>query len=216
MLNSITLNSAVSPLPNFFPSSFSKWREGTKAKISSLKGTVAPLSTILEMVPVCTVPTANSASYLSQGLGVVCLCPNDNLCPSASNSSTTTSILSPEFTNSDGCLIFLVQERSVMWIRPSIPSSSSTNTPKLVKLRTVPVCLEPTGYFSVILIQGSGVSCLIPKDILRSLRSRVKITASTSSPSFTKSWAERKWVLQDISETWIRPSTPSAISTKAP
>ncbi len=45
-------------------------------------------------------------------------------------------MLLPTWVNSLGCLIFLVQLRSLMWIRPSTPSSISTNTPKLVKLRT--------------------------------------------------------------------------------
>src|SRR5690606_20078946 len=97
-----------------------------------------------------------------------------------------------------------------------MPSSSSTNTPKLVKFLTIPECWDPTGYLEVISVQGSGVNCLMPKDILRSSRSMVKTTASTSSPTFTKSWADLKWVDQDISDTWIRPSTPSATSIKAP
>ncbi len=41
-------------------------------------------------------------------------------------------------------------------------------------------------------------------------------TASTSSPTFMKSCALRKCCVQDISETWIRPSTPGAISMNAP
>ena len=46
-----------------------------------------------------------------------------------------------------------------------------------------------------------SVICLIPRDIFLDSRSIDKITASTSSPTFTKSCAERKCVDQDISET---------------
>src|SRR5690606_37764702 len=155
--------------------------------MSSLNSTVAPLSTISEISPVCVVPKAKPVSYLSQGLSVVCLWPKLNLRPSTSNSNTTTSNLSPTLTNSDGCLIFLVQERSEMYTKPSIPSSNSTKIPKLVKFLTIPVCLEPTGYLAVISVQGSCVNCLIPKDIFLSSLSKVKITASTTSPTFTKS-----------------------------
>ena len=90
------------------------------------------------------------------------------------------------------------------------------NTPKLVKFLTNPVCLDPSGYFEVISVQGSGVICFIPRDIFRDSLSRDKTTASTSSPTLTKSCAERKWVDQDISDTCTSPSTPSSISTKAP
>ena len=43
------------------------------------------------------------------------------------------------------------------------------------------------GYFFSIVSQGSGLSCLMPSDILRSSRSSVSTTASTSSPTFMKS-----------------------------
>ena len=45
---------------------------------------------------------------------------------------------------------------------------------------------------------------------------KIKITASISSPTFTKSCALLKCVDQLISETWIKPSTPSATSINAP
>ena len=130
--------------------------------------------------------------------------------------TTTTSMLAPTCVNSEGCFTFFVQERSEMWMRPSTPSSSSTKIPKLVKLRTFAVCLLPTGYLTSIASHGSSLSCLMPRDILRSARSSVRITASTSSPTWRNSCAERRCWLQLISETWIRPSTPGAISTNAP
>ena len=79
-----------------------------------------------------------------------------------------------------------------IYTNPSIPSSSSTKIPKFVKFLTIPECLEPTGYFLVISVQGSELNCLIPRDIFLSSLSNVKTIASTSSPTFTKSCAERK------------------------
>ena len=168
------------------------------------------------IVPSCTEPTVNTVSNTSQGFSSNCLWPRLKRRFSLSISNTWTSMSAPIWVNSEGCFTFLVQDRSEMWINPSTPSSISTNTPKLVKLRTFAVCLEPTGYFSSIVSHGSCFSCLIPKDILRSSRSSVRITASTSSPTFMKSWAERKCCDQDISDTWIKPSTPGAISMNAP
>ena len=83
-------------------------------------------------------------------------------------------------------------------------------------LRTIPLCLEPTGYLAAISVHGSGCNCLMPNDILRSSLSNVNTTASISSPNFIKSEGLRKCWLQLISETWIRPSTPVAISKNAP
>ena len=39
----------------------------------------------------------------------------------------------------------------------------------------------------ITIFQGSGVSCLTPRDILRSSRSKVRSTASISSPTFINS-----------------------------
>ncbi len=175
-----------------------------------------PLSLALATVPLWMEPTVNTLSNTSHGFSSSCLCPRLSLRFSSSTSSTTTSISSPILVNSAGCLIFFDHDRSEMWINPSTPSSSSTKIPKLVKLRTVAVCFDPTGYFSLMPFHGSGMSCFIPSDILRSSRSRVRITASTSLPTLRKSCAVRKCCDHDISDTWIRPSTPGATSTNAP
>ena len=137
----------------------------------------------------CTDPIGNKVSKVSHGFCSNCLWPNASLLFSTSSSSTATSSSSPTLTNSDGCLIFLVQERSDTCTRPSIPSSNSRNRPKLVKLRTTPLCLVPTAYFADMspLVQGSSVSCLMPKDIFLSSLSSVNTTASISTPTFTKS-----------------------------
>ena len=63
------------------------------------------------------------------------------------------------------------------------------------------MCLEPTGYFLVISVQGSGVNCFTPNDIFRSSLSNVNIFASILSPTLTKSCADLKWVDHDISDT---------------
>ena len=161
-------------------------------------------------------PGVYIVSYVSQGFSSSCLWPRLRRRFSLSISRTTTSISAPTWVNSDGCFTFLVQDKSLIWMSPSTPSSSSTKIPKLVKLRTFAVCLLPIGYLTSIVSHGSSLSCLIPSDILRSSRSRVKITASTSSPTCMNSCALRRCWLQLISETWIRPSTPGAISTNAP
>src|SRR5690606_11926664 len=75
-------------------------------------------------------------SKVSHGFSSNCLWPRLNLRFSSSSSSTTTSNSSPTLVNSLGWLIFFDHERSEMWINPSIPSSSSTNTPKLVMFFT--------------------------------------------------------------------------------
>ena len=89
--------------------------------------------------------------------------------------------------NSEGCFIFLDHERSDIYINPSIPSSSSIKTPKLVKFLTFPLCFDPTGNLLVISDHGSTVNCFIPKDIFLESLSKVKTTASILSPTLTKS-----------------------------
>ena len=78
------------------------------------------------------------------------------------------------------------------------------------------IYFEPTGYLVVISVHGSGVNCLIPRDILRSSRSMVSTTASILAPTSRKSDGLRKCCDHDISDTWISPSTPGSNSTKAP
>ena len=56
-----------------------------------------------------------------------------------------------------------VHDRSEMWTSPSMPSSTSTNAPKSVRLRTLPLSREPTGYFSASCSQGFGSICFRPR-----------------------------------------------------
>ena len=216
LLNSTTLKSNFSSALAVVPSSFTRAFAGANPSMPYASATVAPLSLNETTVPSCTEPTVNTVSNTSQGFSSNCLWPRLNLLFSASISRTTTSRFSPIAVNSDGCLTFLVQERSLMCTRPSTPSSSSTNTPKFVKFLTTALCFEPTGYFSLMLAHGSALSCLIPRDIFLSSLSRVRMLASTSSPTLRKSCALLRCDDHDISETWIRPSTPGWISMNAP
>ena len=74
----------------------------------------------------------------------------------------------------------------------------------------------PTGYFSSITLQGLGSICFMPSEILRSRSSTSRTTASTSSPTETTFDGCLIRLVQDISDTWIRPSMPGSSSTKAP
>ena len=216
LLNSITLNSSLSSSFTSVLSSFTRCFGVAKPSTPYGKETTAPLSNNSIIIPSCIEPAVKIVSKTSQGFSSNCLCPKLKRRFSLSISSTCTSIVDPISVTSLGCLIFLVHERSEICIKPSTPSSISTKAPKLVKLRTLAVCVLFTGNFSSILSHGSGLSCLTPNDILRSSRSSVSITASTSSPTLMKSCALCRCCVQLISETWINPSTPAAISTNAP
>ena len=62
-----------------------------------------------------------------------------------------------------GFLIRPVQLMSLMWIRPSIPSSISTNAPNSARLRIRPLTTVPTGYFSAEHLPGIGLRLLHPR-----------------------------------------------------
>src|SRR5690606_29051235 len=124
------LNSAVSSTFNAAPSSFTECLEGQKPSTPYCKATISPLSPTLITVPSWIEPSVKIVSNVSQGFSSNCLCPKDNLRFSSSNSNTTTSNVSHALVNSLGWLIFLDQDKSEMCIKPSIPSSNSTNTPK--------------------------------------------------------------------------------------
>ena len=186
-LNSRTTKSADSSTAIAVPSSLFKcleWHEPSRPYGSD---TIALFPSALSTVPVCFEPTAKMVSNTSQGFSSNCLCPRLIRRFSLSNSRTTTSISSFTLQNSEGCLIFLLQLKSEMCTSPSMPSSNSTNKPKLVKFRTIPFCFEFTGYRWSISAQGSCLSCLSPSDILRSSRSMFKMRHSMSSPTLRKS-----------------------------
>ncbi len=138
------------------PSSFTRCFGVAKPSTPYGKEITAPLLLRSVIVPSWILPTPKMVSNTSHGFSSNCLCPKLRRRFSLSTSSTTTSISIPICVNSAGCLIFLVHDKSLIWISPSTPSSSSTNTPKLVKFRTFALWCEFTGYFSSISAHGSG------------------------------------------------------------
>jgi hypothetical protein len=56
----------------------------------------------------------------------------------------------------------------------------------------------------------------MPSEIFRFPSSTSRITDSTSSPMETTFEGCLIRLVQDISDTWMRPSIPGSISTKAP
>ena len=91
-----------------------------------------------------------------------------------------------------------------------------TNRPNSVMLRTSPSSSVPTGCSSTKLSQGLAKICFRPRLMRR-------FCGSTSSTITSTSWLVETilpgctfFLVQLISETWTRPSTPGSNSTKAP
>src|SRR6476620_11687633 len=113
-----------------------------------------------------------------------CLRPSESRWFSASILSTIASTTSPFFRISDGCFMRLLHDMSEMWIRPSMSSSTSTNAPNSVRLRTLPLMRVPTGYFSASSCQGFCSTCFRPSEMRRAVASTPRTIASTLSPTF--------------------------------
>ncbi len=64
--------------------------------------------------------------------------------------------------------------------------------------------------------QGLGVHCFMPSEMRRRSSSMSSTMTSTSSPVCTTLAGLTFLLVQSISETCTRPSTPSSISTKQP
>src|SRR5215207_4481131 len=62
-----------------------------------------------------------------------------------------------------------------------MPGSISTNAPKLVRFRTLPLMRVPTGYLSGSTIHGSCSVCFMPSEIFSSFGSTLSTTASNVS-----------------------------------
>ena len=101
-----------------------------------------------------------------------------------------------------------------IWTNPSTPGSNSTKAPKSLILTTFPNTADPSGYFSSILLHGSGVKALILNEILFFSLSASMILTSTIWPFLSTLSADLTW-LHDISDKCINPSTPF-ISANAP
>ena len=150
------------------------------------------------------------------GSSPTCLYPRDILLLSLDISRIRTSISWSFSTTSFGCFTTFVQDRSETCTKPSIPSSNAAKAPNWVKFWTIALCTVPTIYFSSISSQGSGVSCFTPKLIFLSSISIDNTLASTSSPILYTSEGFLICLVQDISETWTKPSTPGSSSIKQP
>src|SRR5678816_1072560 len=144
----------------------------------------------------------------SHGSGTSCLMPSEilGLSPSpVSMLSSTASTSSPFWNSSLGCLTRWVHDMSLMWTRPSIPSSISTKMPKSAMLRTLPRTTVPGGYLEVSASYGFGSSCFMPSEMRLFLTSMSSTTASTVSPTATILDGCLTRRVHDISEMWTRP-----------
>jgi hypothetical protein len=83
-----------------------------------------------------------------------------------------------------GMLDFLGPGESEIWIRPFHPFFDFHKDTEIGEVSHLGSMLGTTGYFSEILIPGSSLSCLMPRDILRSSRSRVRMLASSQLAHF--------------------------------
>ena len=99
---------------------------------------------------------------------------------------------------------------------PSTPSSTSTNAPKLVRLRTLPVTFVPAGYFLATSDHGFDSSWRVPREIFCSSRLISNTIASISSPTLSTSEARAIRFVHDNSLTCTMPSMPSSNCTNAP
>ena len=115
---------------------------------------------------------------------------------------------SPFLTTSLGCLMRLVQLMSETWIRPSISSVISTKAPNSVRLRTLPSMTVPTGWVSRSSSQGLRSTWRSDSEMRRCCMSSSETMASTSSPTLRILEGLTTFLVHDISQTWIRPSTP--------
>src|SRR5262249_12225208 len=100
-----------------------------------------------------------------------------------------------------GGWIRLVEDRSEMWIRASISSSTSTNAPNSVRLRTLPWILEPIGYLSARSCHGLLSTCFRPSEMRRAVASTPGTNAPPLSPQFRDLDGSLARLVHDISET---------------
>ena len=90
------------------------------------------------------------------------------------------------------------------------------NRPNSVLFLTSPSTSEPTGCFSAKDSQGFWSACFRPSEMRRLTGSTSRMTTSTSWEVETILPGWTFFLVQLISETWIRPSIPGSSSTKAP
>ena len=201
----------------------SRWSDGVSSEMCSRpsrseeRPTKMPKLVTFVTSPTCSLSGANlSRISICQGSSVSCLRPSAMRFLSACTDSTTARTESPFWTTSLGLAIFLVHDMSETCSRPSMPSSSSTNAPYVVRLRTRPSTTVPGGNRPSTSSQGFPSACFMPSEISCFSRLMSSTTTSTSSPTFTTSCGWLMRLLQDISEMWTKPSMPSSSLTNAP
>src|SRR5882724_4343866 len=145
-----------------------------------------------------------------------CFIPSETRWLALSTSSTTASTVWPFFNSSAGFVTLRDHDISETCTMPSMPSSISTNAPKFVRLRTLPVIFVPGGYFFGTCDHGLASSWRMPRDIFCSSRLISSTSASISSPTFSTSDARATRLVQESSDTCTMPSTPSSNCTNAP
>ena len=185
------------------------------ASMFSPNSTNAPNVAMRETLPFTICPTLCCLNHSPQ-MSLTCLMPSDTRRFSASILSTFAVTGSPFLKTSCGFLTRPVQLTSPTCTSPSKPSSISTNAPNSAMLRTLPVTIVPTGYFSAVSSHGSGCACFIPSDTRRSLGLMSSTTTSTASPTFTSFDGCWIFLFQLISETCTNPSMPCSSSTNTP
>ena len=188
----------------------------TRPSIPSASSTNRPKSVILVTVPVTRLFTGYCCGMSSQGSTSNCLMPNEKRSLSLSIFRTTACTSSFFLYISDGCFSLLVQEISETCTRPSIPSSIPIKIPKSVMFLIFPSMVVPMGYFSATRSQGFGSTCFIPSEMRLLFESMFRTTHSTRSPTDRILLGFLILRVHDISDTCIRPSTPSSTSMKAP
>src|SRR6266702_7296176 len=216
---STTASSSSPTLANPLAEGSFSWESSETCTSPSIPSSISrktPKSVTEETFPFTRVPGLYFSGIWLQGSGASCLIPRESRSFSASMLSTTACTFCPLVNSSPGCLTRLVQEMSDTWTRPSIPSSIPINMPKSVIFLICPWILVPIWYLSPITVYGFTSVCLIPREMRRFPLSTPSTTASTSSPTLRISEGCRNRLVQDISETWTSPSTPSSRATKAP
>ena len=113
---------------------------------------------------------------------------------------------SPDFSQ-------LKSERCAM---PSISPSRPMNSPNSVMFLISPSTSVSTGNLSTKAVQGLSKHCFKPSEMRRLSGSVSRTMTSTSWLVDTILPGCTFFLVQLISETWTRPSTPGSNSTKAP
>ena len=126
--------------------------------------TKTPKSAIRTILTLSRSPIFWRVKKSSQMSPSSCLMPSETFCFSTSMLRMTASASSPTLSLAEGCLIFS-QEMSEMWMRPSMPGSTSRKAPKSVIDVILPLTRVPGGVFCLKSSSGWGWVCLRPREM---------------------------------------------------